>query len=256
MRSSCCSTLCRDNRRVSRSRARTASSGVSLDRLCAGLSKASDCCASTDLLSHPLAISLIIVRGTETGLWRFPGASSPGIWLVITKMEQHANLMWSVDGIGKKLGRQLRQETKRLHMLTDVTSLLSSNWDVAQVFPKVSARLRRVLYQEFATFALHDAGTGLLVYQATDFPLGKGLMPTVQVSPSETPVGRSMRERKPMIFSKEQLQGFDDEVAKGLGRGTSIPLLCATPAPEGGFRSGGSRKHAPGSIPDRGCRTN
>jgi hypothetical protein len=34
-------------------------------------------------------------------------------------------------------------------MLTDVTSLLSSNWDVAQVFPKVSARLRRVLHQEF-----------------------------------------------------------------------------------------------------------
>jgi hypothetical protein len=31
---------------------------------------------------------------------RSPRASSPGIWLVITKMEQHANLMWSVDGIG------------------------------------------------------------------------------------------------------------------------------------------------------------
>ena len=82
--------------------------------------------------------------------------------------------------------------------------------------PRVSARLRRVLYQEFATFALHDSGTGLLVYQGTDFPLSKGLVPTVQVSPSETPVGRSMGERKLMIFSKEQLQGFDDEVAKGL----------------------------------------
>src|ERR1700757_4699147 len=128
----------------------------------------------------------------------------------------------------QKLGRQLRQETKRLHMLTDVTSLLSSNWDVAQVFPKVSARLRRVLSQEFATFALHDAGTGLLVYQATDFPLSKGLMPTVQVSPSETPVGRSMRERKPMIFSKEQLQGFDDEVAKGL-LAEGLQSLCCVP---------------------------
>jgi len=106
----------------------------------------------------------------------------------------------------QKLDQQLRQETSRLQLLTDVTTLLSSNWDVAQVFPRVSARIRRLLYQEFATFALHDAGTGLLVYQATDFPLSKGLMPTVQVSPSETPVGRSMRERKPMIFSKEQLQ--------------------------------------------------
>jgi formate hydrogenlyase transcriptional activator len=128
----------------------------------------------------------------------------------------------------QKLDRQLRQETSRLQMLTDVTSLLSSNWDVAQVFPRVSARLRRVLAQEFATFALHDAGTGLLVYQATDFPLSKGLMPTVQVSPSENPVGRSMRERKPMIFSKEQLQGFDDEVAKGL-LAEGLQSLCCVP---------------------------
>ena len=128
----------------------------------------------------------------------------------------------------QKLDRQLRQETNRLEMLTDVTSLLSSNWDVAQVFPSVSARLRRVLLQEFATFALHDSGTGLLVYQATDFPLSKGLMPTVQVSPSETPVGRSMRERKLMIFSKEQLQGFDDEVAKGL-LAEGLQSLCCVP---------------------------
>jgi len=122
----------------------------------------------------------------------------------------------------------LRHETDRLQMLTDVTSLLSSNWDVTQVFPRVSARLRRVLFQEFATFALHDAGSGLLVYQATDFPLSKGLMPTVQGSASETPVGQSMRERKAMIFSKKQLQGFDDEVAKGL-LAEGLQSLCCVP---------------------------
>jgi len=128
----------------------------------------------------------------------------------------------------QKLDRQLRQETSRLEMLTDVTGLLSSNWDVAQIFPRISARLRQVLYQEFAAFALHDVGTGLLVYQATDFPLSQGLMPKVQVSPSETPVGRSMRERKLMIFSKEQLQGFDDEVAKGL-LAEGLQSLCCVP---------------------------
>jgi transcriptional regulator with PAS, ATPase and Fis domain len=45
----------------------------------------------------------------------------------------------------QKLTRQLRQETSRLQMLTDVAGLLSSNWDVVQVFPRVSARIRRVL---------------------------------------------------------------------------------------------------------------
>ena len=128
----------------------------------------------------------------------------------------------------QKLDRQLRLETGRLKVLADVTNLLASNWDVAQIFPRVSARLRRVLYQEFATFALRDAGTGLLVYQATDFPLSKGLMPTVQVSPSETPMGRSMQERMPMIFSKEQLEGFDDETAKAL-LAEGLQSLCCVP---------------------------
>jgi len=126
------------------------------------------------------------------------------------------------------LDGELRRETKRLQMLTDVISLLSSNWDIVQLFPRISARLRQVMRQEFASFALHDAGTGLLVHQATDFPLSKGLMPAVHDSPGETPAGRSMQERKPMIFSKEQLQGFDDEVARGL-LAEGLQSLCCVP---------------------------
>jgi len=128
----------------------------------------------------------------------------------------------------RKLDSQLRQETNRLQVLTDVTGLLSLNWDVAQVFPRLSARLRRMFSQEFASFALHDTGTGLLVHQATDFPLSKGLMPPVQVSASGTPAGQSMRERRAMIFSKQQLQTFEDEVAKGL-LAEGLQSLCCVP---------------------------
>lgn len=195
---------------------------------------------------------------------KLPSRTESGHWIAhyLPIMDAHG----TVSGVGavvlevtapkaleesvQELDRLLRQETNRLQMLTDVTSLLSLNWDVAQVFPRVSAHLRRVLSQEFATFALHDAGTGLLVYQATDFPLSKGLMPTVQVSPSETPVGRSMRERKPMIFSQEQLLGFDDEVAKGLLAEGLQSLCCAPLMRPKGPRSCGSRKHAPRRIPD------
>jgi formate hydrogenlyase transcriptional activator len=128
----------------------------------------------------------------------------------------------------QQLDGRLRREAKRLEILTDVITLLSSNWDLAQVFPTISARLRRVLRQEFASFALHDPGTGLLVHQATDFPFGKGLLAKVQVSPTHTPAGRSMQERKRMIFSKQQLQGFDDEVARGL-LAEGIQSLCCVP---------------------------
>ena len=126
------------------------------------------------------------------------------------------------------LDGKLRQETKRLQMLTDLINLLSSNWDIAHLFTRISARLRRVLCQEFASFALHDAETGLLVHQSTDFPFSKGLMPSLQVSPCETPAGRSMQERKPMIFSKEQLQRFDDELARGL-LAEGLQSLCCVP---------------------------
>jgi PAS domain S-box-containing protein len=102
---------------------------------------------------------------------------------------------------------QLRLETGRLRVLSDVSKLLSSNWDVPQVFPKISARIRRVLRQEFAGFALHDEGSGLLVDQATDFPLSKGLMPRVQLSSSHTPPGQAMQRREAMIFTKVEIAG-------------------------------------------------
>jgi PAS domain S-box-containing protein len=148
----------------------------------------------------------------------------------------------------QQLDGQLRRETKRLRMLTDVISLLSANWDIAQLFPRISARLRRVLHQEFASFALHDTATGLLVHHATDFPLGKELTSAVPVSTSETPAWRSMQERKPMIFSKEQLQGFNDEVARGL-LAEGLQSLCCAPllrpkGPLGVFVLGSTRPDA------------
>jgi len=73
---------------------RAAASGVSLGRDSAGLSLASDCWASTDLLSHPLAIFLIIVPAGKTGLG-LGNAQSIGTESVFkfTKIEQRSKLM-------------------------------------------------------------------------------------------------------------------------------------------------------------------
>jgi formate hydrogenlyase transcriptional activator len=135
-----------------------------------------------------------------------------------------------------------------MKMLSDVTSLLASNWDVPRVFPKISARIRRVFGQEFASFIMHDASTGLLVQQALDFPLGKGLISPVQVGSGDTPAGRSMREGAPMIYSKEQLQEFESEVAKKLVA-EGLQSLCCIPlmrpkGPLGVFILGSTRKDA------------
>ncbi len=128
----------------------------------------------------------------------------------------------------QKMVGQLQLETVRMQMLRDVSQLLSSNRDISQVFPKISARIRRVLRQEFASLALHDSETGLLLPQSTDFPLGKGLIPASQVTHGDTPQGQVMHERKPMIFTEEQLRQSDSEVSKGM-LAEGLQAVCCVP---------------------------
>lgn len=143
---------------------------------------------------------------------------------------------------------KLGSETKRLQMVLDVVSLVSSNWDLVQVFPRISARIRRVLRQEYASFALHDPSRGLLVRQAMDFPLGKGMTSDVQMATSGSPSAQVLQAREPRIFSKEELLQFDGEPAKnflaeGLQSLCCLPLLRPS-GPLGVFVLGSTRKNA------------
>ena len=163
---------------------------------------------------------------------------------VVVEITEQKKLEESLQHVGGRL----RQETKRMQVLQEVSSLLASNWDIPQVFPQISARVRRMLGQEFASFVLHDAGTGLLVQQAIDFPLGRGLISPVQVTSGNTPAGRSMQEQTPVIYSKEQLQSFETEIAKNLVA-EGLQSLCCVPlmrpkGPLGVFVLGSTRRDA------------
>jgi len=144
--------------------------------------------------------------------------------------------------------RKLQQEMDRLQMLLDVTSILSSNWNIQQVFPRVSARIRRLLRQECATFDLYDASTDLLVRQSVDFPLAKGFTANIPISASNSPAGRSLHAHTPMIFSKEQIQDFDADIARGM-LAEGLQSLCCVPllrpkGPLGVLFLGSTRKDA------------
>ena len=148
----------------------------------------------------------------------------------------------------RRLRDQARGEMNRLQALLDVSNILVSNWKVQEVFPAISARLRRVLHHEYAGFELHDASSGLLVRQAEDFPLSKGLLTAVPISADNSPGGRSLQQRGALIFSREQLQGFAAEIAeKFLAEGLSS--LCCVPllrpkGPLGVLVLGSTRKDA------------
>ena len=155
----------------------------------------------------------------------------------------------------RQLTGSLKDQMARLQMLLEVSSILASNWNVPQVFPTISARIRRVLRQEYAGFSLHDPATDLLVRQSEDFPLGRGLLKDAQISPQTSPGGRALDARTSMIFSREQLQGFDAEIAKRFLE-EGIRSLCCVPllrpkGPLGVFVLGSTRPNAfhPDDLP-------
>jgi len=144
--------------------------------------------------------------------------------------------------------KKLDNEIKRLETLLEISRLLSSNWDLPRVFPKISAQVRRVLHQEYASFALHDSTTGLLVRQAMDFPLGKGFTSKLPVGAGDSPSAHALEARVPKIFSKEEIQSLEGEIARsflaeGLQSLCCVPLLRPSGA-VGVFVLGSTRKHA------------
>src|SRR3974390_2050059 len=146
------------------------------------------------------------------------------VGVVVVEITVQKELEESLQDVGGKL----RVETGRLQMLLEVSNLLSSNWDVPKLFPKISARIRQFLHHELASFALYDPGTGLLIRQSLDFPLGKGYAVNSQISASDSPAGLSMRTRTPMIFSDEQIRGFGVEITRALVA-EGIQSLCCVP---------------------------
>ncbi len=148
----------------------------------------------------------------------------------------------------QELGGKLRKEMDRLQMLMDVSAIIASNWNLVQTFPQVSARIRKLLRHEYAGVELYDAGTGLLIRQAEDFPLGKGLLSAVPIIPADSPGGRSLQQGAPLIFSKGELQELGAEIARnfleeGLQSLCCIPLLRPK-GPLGVLVLGSTRRNA------------
>jgi len=187
----------------------------------------------------------------EAGHWvahYFPIKDSSGIVTRIGAVVVEVTTQRKLEESLKDTGGKLRTEMDRLQMLLDVSRILAANWDLQEVFPRISARIRRLLRQEYASFALHDIGTGLLVRQAIDFPLGKGFTSTALISARDSPAGRSLQERTAMIFSRQEIGEFDSDItravlAEGLQSLCCVPLLRPK-GPLGVFVLGSTRGDA------------
>ncbi|HEY3619872.1 MAG TPA: sigma 54-interacting transcriptional regulator [Candidatus Sulfotelmatobacter sp.] len=146
------------------------------------------------------------------------------IAIVAIEITEQKKLEQSLQDVGGKL----RKVMERQRVSQDVTMLLGSNCNPQQAFPAISAGIRHVLGHEYAGFELYDPSTGLLVRQTEDFPLGKGLLSSLPISPLDSPGGRALQNREPLIFSRDEMQGFGAEITKNL-LAEGLQSLCCVP---------------------------
>ena len=152
--------------------------------------------------------------------------------IVVNELTEEKKL----DKAVQELYGKLHKEIERTHILAEINTLLSSNWDIPLLFPRISAHIRRVLHHEMATFALYDAENCKLVRHGLDFPLSKGLIAQSPVSAANSPAQEALDRRSPVIFSKQELQSFESSIARSL-LAEGLESLCCVPMlrPKGPF---------------------
>jgi formate hydrogenlyase transcriptional activator len=180
-----------------------------------------------------LEISSILPTRTEPGHWIghfIPILDATGkvaqVGGVVVEITEQKKLEESLRGVSETL----QDEKKRQQVMIEVSHVLAAKSDVRQVFPQISAYLRRVLRQEYAALTVHDEKSGRLIRQAMDFPLRMGPADATEVSLTQDPGGKALLEREPLIFSKNELQSFpagttDHLLAEGLQSLCCVPLL-------------------------------
>jgi formate hydrogenlyase transcriptional activator len=182
-----------------------------------------------------IEISCVLPTRSEPGHWIehfIPIKDATGkvtqIGAVVVEITEQKKLEESLRSVSE----MLREEKKRQQVMLEVSRVLAAKLDVRQVFPKISAYLRRVLRQEYAALALHEEKSGQLVPQATDFPLRKrpALDTEINAATARDPGGKALLERESLIFTKDEMQGLpagttDHLLAEGLQSLCCVPLL-------------------------------
>lgn len=176
-------------------------------------------------------VSTILPTRTELRHWvqhYFPIKNAAGdvtqIGVVVMDITEQKKLEASLRGLSAKLQR----ETQRLQVLLETSRLLAANWDVKNIFPRVSACLRRVLHQEYGSLLLLGDESGALLRAAIDFPLGKGLTESAAAWPANSPARTVLASGRPLILSRDEMRAFHVEILNQL-LSEGLRSLCLAP---------------------------
>jgi formate hydrogenlyase transcriptional activator len=131
----------------------------------------------------------------------------------------------------EKYQGQLARERDRLQVLLEITNALVSELDVRELFPTITACLRRVMPSEYSSLALLDKGSGTLKNYALVFEGNPSIIPYGATAIlEETPAGRVVETRRPLVLDRRALAQYTSPlvqrlVAAGLQSICCIPLI-------------------------------
>jgi formate hydrogenlyase transcriptional activator len=133
----------------------------------------------------------------------------------------------------EKYQRQLARERDRLQVLLDITNALVSELDIHDLFPTITACLRRAVPHEYSSLALRVAGTDQLRVHALVFEGDPGIQEGATAGIDETPAGQAVETRRAVVLNAEGLRKFPAHavhrlVDAGLQSVCCVPLITRT----------------------------
>jgi formate hydrogenlyase transcriptional activator len=129
----------------------------------------------------------------------------------------------------EKYQRQLSRERDRLQVLLEITNVLVSELDVRELFPSITACLRRVMPSEYSSLALLEPGGALLRNYALVFEGNPEIIPQgATAALEETPAGRAVETRRPTVLDGRELSRFASPLVKRLA-GAGLKSFCCIP---------------------------
>ena len=129
----------------------------------------------------------------------------------------------------EKYQQQLLRERDRLQVLLDITNVLVSELDIRELFPSITACLRRVMPSEYSSLALLEEGGSALKNHALVFEGNPEIIPPgATAALDETPAGRAVETRRPAVFEAGEVAQFGSLLAQRLV-GAGLQSLCCIP---------------------------
>src|ERR1700722_17967271 len=129
----------------------------------------------------------------------------------------------------EKYQRQLARERDRLQVLLEITNVLVSELDIRELFPSITACLRRVMPSEYSSLALLEQGGGVLRNHALVFEGNPAIIPHgATVALDETPAGRAVETRRPVVLDARELAQFSSLLVQRLAS-AGLKSLCCIP---------------------------